>query len=87
MNATISLGTDTLRALAAEVATLLEGKQASEPEPWVDVRAAAEHLACKPRRVYDLVSQGRIPHVKDGTRLLFRRSELDLSLSQGALAS
>jgi excisionase family DNA binding protein len=50
-------------------------------EPWIDVHGAAEHLACKRRRIYDLVEQGRIPHHRDGSRLLFRRSELDASLA------
>ena len=48
-----------------------------EPETWIDVKAAADHLACKPQRIYDLVHADRIPHHKDGSRLLFRRSELD----------
>jgi excisionase family DNA binding protein len=47
------------------------------PEPWVDVGQAAEHLGCKRQRIYDLVHQRAIPHRKDGSRLLFRRSELD----------
>jgi hypothetical protein len=50
------------------------------PEPWIDVRGAAQHLACKPQRVYDLVhrkDETRLPHRKEGSRLLFRASELD----------
>src|SRR4051794_36929935 len=52
-------------------------------EPWIGIEEAAAHLACRPRRPYALKSQGRIPHRKDGARLLFRRSELDASLEQG----
>ena len=52
------------------------------PEPWIDVAAAAEHLACKRQRIYDLVHADRIPHHRDGTRLLFRRSELDAWLER-----
>ena len=47
------------------------------PEPWVGVPKAAEHLHCNPQRIYNLVSEGRIPYRKDGSRLLFRLSELD----------
>ncbi len=47
------------------------------PEPWVGVQQAAEHLGCKPQRIYDLVHQRAIPHRRDGSRLLFRLSELD----------
>ncbi|MGZ4185019.1 MAG: helix-turn-helix domain-containing protein [Solirubrobacteraceae bacterium] len=52
------------------------------PEPWVGVEQAAAHLACKPQRVYDLVHQRAIPHHKDGSRLLFRLSELDAWLDR-----
>jgi excisionase family DNA binding protein len=55
----------------------------SEDEPWIGVKDAAEHIGAKPQRVYDLVSQERIPHARDGTRLLFRRSELDGYLKDG----
>ena len=49
----------------------------SGPERWVGVREAAEHIGAKPQRIYDLVHQRAIPHRKDGSRLLFRLSELD----------
>ena len=55
------------------------------PEPWVTVREAAEHLACRPQRIYDLCSrrdETRLPHRKDGSRLLFRLSELDAYLEE-----
>jgi excisionase family DNA binding protein len=44
---------------------------------WIGVHEAAEHLSCRPQRIYDLVHQRRIPHERDGSRLLFRRPELD----------
>ena len=52
------------------------------PEPWVGVAEAAAHLACKPQRIYDLVHQRAIPYRKDGSRLLFRLSELDAALER-----
>jgi excisionase family DNA binding protein len=61
---------------ASHVAELVEPRS-SEPEPWIGVEEAAEHLACKKSRVYALTSAGRIPFHKDGSRLLFLRSELD----------
>ena len=66
--------------VAPLVASLLGDRLAPGPEPWIGVRAAAEHLGCKPQRVYDLVSRrddSRIPVKREGSRLLFRRSELD----------
>jgi excisionase family DNA binding protein len=47
------------------------------PNAWLDVQGAADHLACEPHRVYDLVAQGRLRCAKDGRRSLFRREWLD----------
>jgi excisionase family DNA binding protein len=63
-----------LERLAELVAPLIDGRG---PEPWVGVREAAAHLACKPQRIYNLVHARAIPHRKDGSRVLFRKSELD----------
>ncbi len=55
-------------------------------EPWVGVSDVAVHLACRRQRIYDLVSRrgnGQIPHRRDGTRLLFRLSEVDAWLAAG----
>jgi excisionase family DNA binding protein len=49
----------------------------TDSEPWVGVERAAEHLGCRRQRIYNLVSERAIPHRKDGSRLLFRLSELD----------
>lgn len=54
-----------------------------DSEPWVGVRDAAAHLACKPQRIYDLVSAKAIPHRHEGTRVLFRLSDLDRWLQDG----
>jgi excisionase family DNA binding protein len=70
-------------ALAERVADLLADREPGGPEPWIGVEDAAEHLACGKSRLYALVSARRIPHEKDGSRLLFRRSELDRWLEQG----
>ena len=53
------------------------GEASGALEPWVGVHEAATHLNCRPHRVYDLVSNRVIPYRKDGSRLLFRLSELD----------
>jgi excisionase family DNA binding protein len=68
--------------VATRVAEIL-GAREPLPEPWVGVREAAEHLACPKSRIYALVSARRIPHRRDGSRLLFRRSELDAWLEAG----
>ncbi len=66
-----------LDALAAKLAGRLNVAQSAEPEPYLTVEQAAEYLACKPKRVYDLCSQRRLPFAKDGSRTLLRRADLD----------
>jgi len=81
--ATLELDDDALDAVAERVAEILVEREAGRPEPWVGVEEAAEHLACPPSRVYALTSACRIPHERDGSRLLFRRSQLDLFIAEG----
>jgi len=71
-----------VEAVAARVAELLAARDKA-PERWIGVAQAAEHLACGTNRVYALVSAGRIPFVKEGSRVLFRRSTLDAWLTGG----
>jgi excisionase family DNA binding protein len=70
-----------VEAVAHRAAELLAGRL--PPDPWLDVAGAAEYLACPPSRIYALVSACRIPVHRDGSRLLFRRSELDLWVERG----
>lgn len=79
---TFELSPELLELIAARAAELVEDRGLDTPEPWIDVAEAAEHLACRPQRIYDLVSQGRLRHRKDGRRLLFRRSDLDAYLEE-----
>jgi excisionase family DNA binding protein len=72
-----------VEAIAERVAEMLAERHAAEPEPWIGVEQACEHLACPRSRIYALASAGRIPHRKDSARLLFRRAELDDWLEQG----
>jgi len=71
-----------VQAIAERVAELLADSLAggSTPEPWIGVEQAAEHLACPPSRIYDLVSQRRLTPRRDGRRLLFKRSYLDAAI-------
>lgn len=83
---TLTLPTELVEAtarLAAElVAERLPGMVA-RPEPYMGVDAAAQYLAAPKSRIYALVSADRIPYRKDGSRLLFRATELDDWLDQG----
>ena len=67
-------------AALAELRELIDGDDGVEA--WVGVERAAEHRGCKPQRIYNLVHARAIPYRKDGSRLLFRLSELDASLDR-----
>ena len=65
-------------AIADRVADLLaERLTADARSPWLTVAEASEYLRCKPKRIYDLLSQRRLPAHHDGSRVLLRRDELD----------
>lgn len=69
----LKLDDDTVRDIARRVADEL-----GQPvQGWYNVQQAAGYLACKPQRIYDLVSLGRLKCAKDGRRVLFRREWLD----------
>lgn len=72
-----ALDDDALDALADALAPRLTARVGpAGPAGYVDVAGAAEFLACPTSRIYALVSAKRIPHYKDGSRLLFDREEL-----------
>lgn len=45
--------------------------------PWMNASEAADYLRCKPKRIYDLVSQSRLRGHKDGSRLLIHVEDAD----------
>lgn len=69
-------------AIAERVRAELVEEQQPAADPWLDVKRAAEHLSCKPQRIYDLVQQRRLEPARDGSRLLFRASWLDAYVEQ-----
>jgi excisionase family DNA binding protein len=79
----IRVTAELIDVVAERVATLLAETVESEREQWIGVDKAAAHLACPKSRIYDLVSAQRIPHERDGSRLLFRRSDLDEWVTSG----
>jgi excisionase family DNA binding protein len=67
-----------LEALAQRAAALVLAElDARGSDRWLGTAEAAEHLGCAPRRIRDLVERGVLPHGRDGSRLLIRRSVLD----------
>jgi excisionase family DNA binding protein len=76
----LSLGVppELVEAIAQRAAEIVLEQQgaAAEPPGYLDVDGAAAFLACPTSRIYRLVSAKRIPHHRDGSRLLFDRGEL-----------
>lgn len=70
-----------IAAVAERVAHLLAERESDTG--FVDVEGAAAYLACPRSRIYALVSKRKIPHYKDGSRLLFDRAELRAWVERG----
>jgi excisionase family DNA binding protein len=79
----IALPAELVELVAERAAAILRAEATVDVEPWLGVGEAAAHLACPTSRIYALVSARRIPHHRDGSRLLFRRSELDEWVERG----
>lgn len=74
---TLDIAEELIERIARRAAELLAERQpAPAEEGYLDVAGAAEFLACPKSSIYSLVSVGRIPHHRDGSRLLFDRGEL-----------
>lgn len=73
----LELPPELLEHLAELAAALVAERLEPAAEPWIGVGTAAEHLDCPRSRVYALASAGRVPLERDGSRLLFKRSQLD----------
>ena len=70
-------------AIADRVADILATRADDQDDGWLDAKAAAAYVHCPVSRIYSLNSANRIPVHRDGSRLLFRRSELDAWIEAG----
>jgi excisionase family DNA binding protein len=72
---------EAIERLAERVADLLEERGrprlGEAVRELLSVTEAAEMLRCKPQRVYDLRSAGRLPRTTEGGRAVVRRSDLE----------
>jgi excisionase family DNA binding protein len=83
----ITIGDEFVERVAERVCELLVERQLAAQEPeecWIGTHEAARHLGKPVSRLFDLAAQGAIPHGKDGRSLLFRRSDLDAYVRNGA---
>jgi len=66
-----------VEALAERAAELAAERLGASTAPeLMTVPEVAAYLRCNKQRVYDLISQGRLPCLKDGARVLIRRADL-----------
>jgi excisionase family DNA binding protein len=75
-NLSIEIDDGLLEQIAERAARLLEQHSEESANNYLDISSAAAFLACPRSRIYSLVSARRLPHHRDGSRLLFDRSEL-----------
>ena len=62
--------------IAERAADLLAERQRPPAPEMLSVGETADLLRCKPQRVYDLMSQRRLPRLKDGSKVLIRRRDV-----------
>ena len=67
---------ETVDRIARRILGLLDERRPERDDGWLNVAQAAEYIAAPTSRIYDLRRQGLTTY-KDGSRLLFRRSDLD----------
>ena len=80
-------------ALVAEITEAVTVRLGGSTREYMTTAEAAAYLRClkadgspNPNRLHKLASQGRIPHRREGDRLLFVRIELDEWLDSGEAA-
>ena len=84
MRVELVLSDDQVDAIARRVAELLASSSAPPlASELLTVREAAEFLRCSRQRVDNLLSQGRLPRVKEGRRTLIARAALARYLAGG----
>jgi excisionase family DNA binding protein len=74
----------TLDAIATRVAAILQAEdvetEARPPSPYLTIPEAADYLRCRRQRIDDLLSQRRLTRVKEGSRTLVLRAEIEKHL-------
>ena len=74
---TLSVPPALLEEVARMAAELVAERLTPQPvSEFLTVPETAEILRAKPQRVYDLLSDGRLTRLKDGSRVLISRAEV-----------
>jgi len=86
VNVTLNLPPDVMEEIARRAAEIAAGQAPAAVPDYLTATEAAEYLRCRPQRIYDLTSAGRVRVCKDGSRSLYRRVDLNAYLSGEAVA-
>lgn len=85
---TVDLGPALAELVGSAVEERLAGTtDALQPYPWLNAKQAAEYLCCPLSRIRKLTSAGDLPVHHDGSRVLYRRDELDAYIYAGGAIS
>jgi excisionase family DNA binding protein len=68
--------------VADRVVGRLEALPTSQAGDLLSIAEAAELLRCKPQRLYELRSAGRLPRTVEGGRAVVRRSDIERLVSE-----
>ena len=68
--------------VADRVVQRLRSVPSSRTGELLSIAEAAELLRCKPQRVYDLRSSGRLPRTVEGGRAVVRRADVERLVSE-----
>jgi excisionase family DNA binding protein len=82
----LSLPAEAIETIAERAAELVLARLQADiagGSPWLDWQGAADYLGCKPKRIRNLTSQGRIPFHREGGRVVYHRQELDAWVLEG----
>lgn len=72
---------DTLEAIADAVVEKLAARSTAEAaSPYLTAAEAAEYIRAPISRIYDLTHRNALPVIKEGSRSLYRRADLDALL-------
>ena len=75
---TFTLPPELVEQVAQRVAEILAPRfETPGASPYMTVREAAEFRRCKPKRIHNLIGDGRLTRVKDGGRTLVLRAEVE----------
>lgn len=82
---TVQMPPEMIEQIAERAAEMVAEQQGGRgaADAWLSVAEAADYLRCSTGRIYQLVSARRIPYSKDGSRTLFRRSQIDAWIEEG----